>query len=414
MTARRKTLAALALLGVAITVPVSGQVFSGSVRAAGLGGNYGAVARGYSAAFWNPANLGLPGNPGFSLYLPGVQVDCGTSPIPLREIKRYGGRVIPSSVKGQWLDDIGAGGSFEGRVGAEVAPLGFSLSRIALTTATQAFVTADLPHDAAEVLLFGNAGRSGTGNNLGFTNGRFRGYAVSSAAVSLGVPLPIAFTHGAGERFAVGVSAKYVVGHGLVDAKDGTGVFSANPIADTIRFPAIALYDKNSAFQSSGVGFDLGLAWTAGKISLGATVYDLVNSFKFDPAQGRATTGEALISEDSTTSSFDDVALTDASPSTRQSARDLGAVARFKPTTRFSLAWAFARALIVSGDLLVHSGSDRALRAGAKTSGGVGIEFRPIHFLPIRGGVERDSDGTTYSVGGGLELGFLNLNGAYG
>ena len=45
---------------------VAAQVPNASAAATGLSGAYIARARGYDAVAWNPANLGMPGNPSFS------------------------------------------------------------------------------------------------------------------------------------------------------------------------------------------------------------------------------------------------------------------------------------------------------------------------------------------------------------
>jgi hypothetical protein len=408
--ARRRRAGLLALVLVVVAAGrASAQVFVAGAAAAGMGDAYGAIARGARAPLWNPANLGLPKNPGFSLFLPEATVEYGSAPIPLSEIKDYGGKVIPDSVKLDWLNRIGPEGSFTGRVTGQIAPVGISVSHFALTTAVQAYQLADLPQDAAELILFGSGGPSG--GNLAFTNGGFAGYAVSAVMGSAGLPLP---WHFLGGKTAVGLTAKYVMGNGDVAAKDGQAVLRDNPFADTVRFPVILLYDKNSIIQKTGFGLDLGFAMSANKLALGLTVYDLVNTLKFDPTKGRATTGEAFVNEDSAFSSFEDVPLDSASAQVKQAAQTIADQARFKPTARVSAAYTLSAQLLIAGDLLYNFGDARSLRIGSKASGGAGVEFRPLHFLPLRGGLRANDDGVGWTLGAGLESSAAQINGAYG
>src|SRR5512146_1659082 len=109
----------LAVLVMAAPAVLGAQVVPAGARAAGLGDNYGVLARGFGAGYWNPANLGQRGNPAFSLELPGVGVSASADPIKLSDIKKYGGDTLPNSVKQQWLNQIGPNGSLELRTQAD-------------------------------------------------------------------------------------------------------------------------------------------------------------------------------------------------------------------------------------------------------------------------------------------------------
>src|ERR1043165_7076384 len=92
--------------GVAATV--SAQQANASAAAYGMGGNYSALARGYNAVAWNPANLGLPGNPGFSLALLSGSVNPGLDPVDANAFADFAGKYIPSATRQQWLTDVAA------------------------------------------------------------------------------------------------------------------------------------------------------------------------------------------------------------------------------------------------------------------------------------------------------------------
>ena len=94
------------------------QQLNTSAAAAGLGGNFIARARGYEAVAWNPANLGLPGNPGFSLTLLPVAASFTLDPITLGDIKNAESykvpNVVPRATRQAWLDKVTAAGGEKG------------------------------------------------------------------------------------------------------------------------------------------------------------------------------------------------------------------------------------------------------------------------------------------------------------
>src|SRR6478752_3743677 len=116
-----------------VATPAVAQVAGPTARAAGMGFAYGAVARGFAAGFWNPANLGQPGNPGFSLGLPNIAVDYGSDPIPFSEFKKYEGEFIDDDVKSHWLDLIGPSGNLVIHGRADIGEVGLSVGPVALT-----------------------------------------------------------------------------------------------------------------------------------------------------------------------------------------------------------------------------------------------------------------------------------------
>src|SRR5688572_4882700 len=133
-----------------MAAPVAAQVAGPNARAAGMGFAYGAVARGFAAGFWNPANLGQPGNPGFSLGLPNIAVDYASDPIPFSEFKEYEGEFIDDDVKSEWLERIGPDGSLVMHGRGDLGEIGISVGPVALTVGTVGSMQADLPHDAVE------------------------------------------------------------------------------------------------------------------------------------------------------------------------------------------------------------------------------------------------------------------------
>src|SRR5689334_12247382 len=150
------TRSALALVAVAAIAPnAEAQLASASAASLALGDNYTALARGFNAVAWNPANLGMPGNPMMSFGFAGRGA-AGMDPISLSDLSQYSGAMIPQTVLSNWLSRVQAQGgqSLEadgsGSFGLSVGSLAFQLS-------TSAYERGKLSPDAVEVLLYGNA-----------------------------------------------------------------------------------------------------------------------------------------------------------------------------------------------------------------------------------------------------------------
>ena len=77
----------------------SAQMPSASTAALGMGENYTALARGYNAVAWNPALLGLYGNPRTSLTLVPVRIVAGLDPVKLADFADFQNKVVPDAVK---------------------------------------------------------------------------------------------------------------------------------------------------------------------------------------------------------------------------------------------------------------------------------------------------------------------------
>jgi hypothetical protein len=397
----------LLLSALLAATPAAAQMVTPNARAAGMGFAYGAVARGFSAGFYNPANLGQSGNPGFTLGLPMITVDYGSEPIPFQEFKDHEGEFIDDETKSDWLDRIGPDGALTIRGTADIGEIGVSIGPIAVTVGTVGSTRADLPHDAVELLLFGNAGEDGSGTDtLEFTDGTMSSWAASRVGLSIGLPI--------GHRLSIGVTGKYLAGHGLAAGRDGTAQLT--PDSGYVRFPVIVLVDEDNPVQSDGFGVDVGMGWRSmdDRLRLGVVAYDVYNNFKWDATKGRATTGDAFVSVDSSSSDFDDVDLADATDSVRAAAERLANDAIFAPAYRLSGAYRVSGMLLVSADALFRTGNDFALGKKFGNEFAFGAEVRILPFLPLRGGIRTQGPRTGFNGGVGLDLGPIQIDGAVG
>jgi hypothetical protein len=413
----------LRVLLAALLVPASlaGQQLSGSARGAGMADAYGALARGTAAARYNPALLGLPGNPGFGTQLPTAVVHAGTSPITLGDLAPWGGEVVPDSVKRGWLDRIPAGGLLRGDVAADVQAFGMSVGPFALTTATVAQSSLRLPREAVELLLFGNADAEGRPREFAMAGGRADGFVASVAAASFGRRVhawgPVTDRH----TLAAGVTLKYVVGQGLLALRDARGALSSEPLEARATLPTVTVnWRREDWTRSDGWGWDLGVAYQGPRLALGLAVTDAGNDFRWSLEDARVVDGRAAFSPDSSSSAFVSRRLDDpeVSDSLREAAVATIGAAVFRPTVRLSAAWQARRDLVVTGEVLrrLADAASGRLQGGGTTTAAVGAEYRPLGgVLPLRAGLRLAEGGSAWTVGTGLDFpGAASLNVAYG
>jgi len=409
-----KTRSALALVALAAIAPAaSAQLVSTSAASLALGDNYTALARGFNAVNWNPANLGMPGNPLVSFGFAGRGA-AGMDPISLSDVSQYSGIAIPQAVLSSWLARVQAQGgqSLEadgaGAFALSVGPLAFQVG-------TSAYERGKLSPDAVEVLLYGNAGESGVPRTMSLQGSRTEAAVTSTAAVSFGQGIDI----GVGplsQHFAVGVTAKYIVGNALLLGEDAGSQLQANPLALNVQFPIIQSDTALNGYpqRGHGVGIDVGAAWSSGPLAVGATIQNFVNTFKWDVDQMYFRPGGALFTTSgSRQTSFDAIAMTAVPDSLRANANALAAeveAMRFKPSLNVGAAFRALPFLTVTGDIRQQLGD--GMHLAERTHVGAGAELRIIPFLPIRAGVAAISGGYVASAGAGLDLFLLHLNAA--
>ncbi len=392
-----------AMIGALLMWPsvIVAQHTAGSARARGMADAFGAAARGAEAVTYNPANLGLRSNPKFSLALPAAVVGYGTAPIPLADLDRYGGQVVPEQVKAAWLAAIPEGGAFRGTVNANLTGVGVSVGRFGFAVGGVGHASMALPRSAAELLLYGNADFDGS-----FSGGSGRYFATSFVSAGGGFPL----ARLADGVLAIGGSIKYVQGHAFGSIWNLAGSVSGGDATTDIRFPAVTVGGGNR-----GIGADLGIAWESDRLSLGVAISDLVNTLAWSSRDARVRDGRALITADTIRMDFDDLALDDpALPSALAlDARTRLEAAQISPTVRLSGAYRGTRVLLTA-DLLHYGGDQAALRSSQGTEIGVGGEYLPVSFLRLRAGAGIGDGGGRWTVGTGVLLNAFALEAAYG
>lgn len=393
----------LGLVPVLAASTVADAQGNASSAAAGMGGNYTAVARNFNAAAWNPANLGLPGNSRFSIAL-SPQVGMGTGPVTLADFKEYEGRIVPAAIRRSWLQKIADNGGQHLGGEIDLTPIALSFGPVALSTTTSLRANGSIPRAMAELLFFGNAGRTGSPADYEFSDLEFDANATTTVAAAYGRKLASVPLLG---DFAVGVTGKYIVGHGMASMRDNGSTVTSVPVQVNLDAPMV-LTDTGSYSNGSGLGLDVGAAWSVGNFRAGAVVQNLINTFAWKTDNLYYVPVRATFDGNVSNAVVDGILPISTAPADlreRLTARVNDA--KVKPTLALGGAYTGFRSLTLTADIRQRFGD--GLELGPRTQIGAGAELRVIPFVPIRAGITGLTGGMRYSAGLGLEFGVVNF-----
>jgi hypothetical protein len=389
-----RILAGVLAAGTLSAASLDAQQPNANAGAFGMAGNFTAAARNYDAVAWNPANLALPGSSVMSFNLLAVSAHTGLGPVDLPMIGKFNGATIPATTKEEWLALIAQKGFERGSVDAGASLVAMSIKNVAFQIGSSAYSTANLNEDAAEVLLYGNAGRTGSVRNYAFAGSGASGAAFTTAAASVGFPLPITLTSAADEIITFGVTGKYVLGNAYANAQDAGSQVTGSNVA--VSFPAIYGSELD---LGRGIGMDLGLAWHAGALTAGITAQNVFNTFAWDTTKMKTRLGTASFDGTTSTSDFSETTYSLAPAAMRAQV----AAEKFTPTIAGGLAWQAASSLLLTADARAQTGD--GIKLGPSSQVGVGMEFSGVGFFPIRLGAAKIPDGYQAGAGFGLRLG---------
>ena len=402
MTRIHRSVTHLAALAFVLAPTFAYAQGNASAAATAMGGNYTAVARNFNAVAWNPANLGLPGNSRFSLAL-SPQVGVGTGPITLQDLNDYAGIIVPQAVREAWMQKVtdNGGQNLGGEV--NITPLALSIGRFALSATTTLRADGDLPAAMAELLLFGNAGRTGLPQNYTLTDLAFDANATTTFGLAYGRRVPLVPIG----DLAIGVTGKYMLGHAAASMRDGGSAISSNPLQIIIDAPVVVT-DTAEFVNGTGFGFDVGATWQVGNLRASAVVHDLVSTFAWKTDNLYYMPVRATFDQDSSSSAVEDLLPLSTAPQAVQAElRARIEESKVNPMLALGVAWTGLKRLTLAADLRQRFGD--GIELGPKTQVGLGVELRLIPFIPLRGGITTLGDGMRYSGGFGLEFGVFNL-----
>jgi hypothetical protein len=400
----RKIMMAGALLaaGAAGAIPVHAQVASGSVAALGLADNYTAGARGFNAVAWNPAALGLPDNPSFSLVLLALRGGNGLGPIGLSDLADWSDRVVPDAVKEDWLSRIVREGSQRGEGEVEATWAAVQTGRVALHASTRVRALTDLSPGIAELVMFGNAAPEGA-RELDLSGSWVGARAFSTLGASIGVPIDVE----AGV-LSLGATLSWTVGHVLATGAESTGQSTADPVALSLEFPLVQTSLDSIRFNGgNGFGLDVGASFQTGAWTIAAVARNLAHSFSWNLDHLQYRPLRLDIGEEEAESQTEAQPLRTAPADVIEGARSIG----FDPAWSFGAAYRPDARLLVSAD--ARFARDDGMLASPVAHVGGGVELYVTPWLPLRAGAAyvalREGD-RGYQLGAGLGI----LTGAWG
>lgn len=372
------------------------QLPAASGRAHFVGGGGAALARGFGAVAANPAGLAMPGAPRWSLSVAPVVVENGIGPVGLADLADVAGKPLAASTKADWLERISAEGGQSGPLGAAVTWIALSAQRFGFQVSTQGASQMALDPGLVELGLYGNAGRTGSPDDIQAKPSDADAWAVSTAGLAYALP----FDAGDGTA-AFGATVKYSVGHvGLVlDAERAQA--TTTPLAVSVLSPIAYATGGNAG---AGFGLDLGFQFESGSFAGGLAVQNVFNTFAWDEAVSKYRPVAAELRGGEFDTDLQDAPVSEAPGRLRRRWDDL----KFQPSASASAAYRISPRFRLSVDAKGQMGD--GMRAGPKFSVAGGGEWRPSPTvgLTVGGGVV--SGGFEFGGGGLLSLGAVDAS----
>jgi hypothetical protein len=220
-----------------------------TARSLGMGGAYTALARGVHAPGWNPANLGLPDNPGFTFTMVSIGADIGNNSFSLGTYNEFAfDDFWDEQDIIQLLNHIPDGG-LGLDVNAVVRTFSFSAGHFALTAGVDAGVNVMLDKSVLELPLLGNE----MFQTYKFENIGGNGSGIGKIGLSFGNQIPVPFT----DIFSVGGTLNILYGGVYAETENTNVTIVTTPSGYLIQGD----YEAKYAYLGGiGWGVDLGAA----------------------------------------------------------------------------------------------------------------------------------------------------------
>jgi hypothetical protein len=412
-----QALVCAALLGSAAPLtPLAGQLPPASAAELGIGGRAVASTRGFAAVATNPAGLGMPREERLSVAILPVRspleflndaLGSGLQPISLQDINEYDGEFIPAAVREAWLQRVERAGQQTGREDGSLSALALARGRFGFQLSGLSLVGAHLNPDAAELLLFGNAGRTGEPRSFRLGGSSLDTWVVTTAAVAFGMPLDVQIGDAPEQSFAVGTTLKYSMGNLLYLVRDLGSFVSGDPLEVLLRFPVVHTeVGEDWVNGGGGFGLDLGFQWEGGPWGLGLSVTNLVNTYRWDLDNLFFRPGTVLFTQDQQESDFDPRPASEASDPLVAEVRDF----RFGPRLSLGATKRRSERLRLFGQLDVALG--RSAAPEPELEAGVAAELQATPRIPIQAHFSVLTGGVRAGGGAGVKLGRVHLSGA--
>ena len=374
---------------------IPSEVFSQmTARGLGMGGAYTALARGVHAPIWNPANLGLPDNPKFSMTFISIETGVWNNSLSKGMYDKYfvngdkdqnGNIIWERQDVEDILNHIPANG-LDLNTEVSVRALSFSVGRFALSFGANVGTFIRLDKTLFALPLQGNElNKKYTLNN---TDGEALGIGIIN--LSLGEPIKVSFA----DAFAVGGTFHLFYGGGY--AKVDSANFSFTTAS--YGFDIDGSYKATHALGGFGWGLDMGAAAQIGKkltLSLGfANVLGSIPWSNEVESEVGYVKGDSLTVLSTNENDSDEDAIDDSSWTVE------GGKFSTKLPSAIRLGCAYSE-----GSVVLTLDYYQNFRSGAWSSTrpqfAVGTEWTGVSWLPIRAGVIMGG-----TIGFGTSFGF--------
>ena len=381
-----------------------GQMPRGGPEWTGTGEAGSAASAGVSALGANPALLGLRGGPASSVTV-GASGGVGLEPLGLGDLARHQDTPLSSDTREAWLTEVGRAGSVRGHLGAHGGPLGYQRGPVALQISTTVTGRTVLDEDAAELLLFGNAGRHGEARDLepekgvmegavytGFSAGG--GWAVSPAG-------PGRLSDGS---LSVGAALHLTMAHRFIQGRDRGSVTAGDPTRIDMRFGIVDRTPEARGPVGWGAGLDLGAAWEGERSRWSLVLRNALNTFQWRANRLRIRPGEAHFGDGRGTSDFEPRPLDEAPEELRRAVEATG----FGRSMALATSWELLRNTRLLAE--ARHGQRGGLEPEPASALSAGLEHRPWSSVPVRAGLGWIRDGYQGGLGAGWERGPATLD----
>jgi hypothetical protein len=395
-------------LAFVISGEAAGQLAMPSARSQALAGSFTARARGHEAPTWNPANLGLPDRPRWSIGLAGVTGTLTNNSLTYGQITDLYGKFLDDAAKSELLAEVRSanpdglltldfelGGSF----------LGFSLGRFAFGLGTSAAGKGDLSSDALELILFGNVGESGEGKDFDLSGSNGHAWWMSGGYLSYAQPFSISREDASPIDLSIGASFKYGAAHRYLRFDDLGTIIRSDPLGLDARGE---LLDSETKDVGRYWAFDVGVAAQWENLVAGLTLQNVVSDFAWSLGDFNLTRYAATANYGRTVTVDSTAAFYELSEEERQRLED--SFDRLDLPTRLRVGVAYQVGAKVSLSLDYRDYLGGRLRSLWERSLAVGGEFYWVRRLPLRAGVSTDFDQLALAAGAGLELGVFHAD----
>lgn len=378
-------LSAVGLLAVCLlaAIPAAAQLPGAGAEHAATAQSGTALVRGVEAIGVNPSALALPGTPRWSVtLLPGF-VDRGITPLGWSALTGWDGRSISRARREEWLRRLELDGPLVGSAEARISGAAVQYRGIGLQVTTRGVANIQLSPGAAELILFGNAGRTGAPAELDLTGSHVEGQALTTVGLGWG-----GVVHRSGDGpdrwlLALGGSVQVTRGHALVMARGGGGGTVLDPPGVDIRFPAL---ESTSGAPGEGVGATLAASWLRGPLVVSVALHDVVQSFGWREEAFHYRAGEAVLMDQELDTDADRRPVEEAPSALRAELASRGIPSRWnlgvawEAGERVALGWEVGRGSLAAahGEVPVRFGMGTRLRTSLPGKpvfrGGVGVE----------------------------------------